>query len=241
MLDCAIIIPARLSSQRFPRKLLHKIHGKPLILWTADQLKSANLDWPVYFAVEDEELAEILKQAGYEVIRTGIHPSGTDRIAEANQQIGADIVINIQADEPLTSTQHVKKLHEAIRKGADMATLAHPFKSVEDFHNPNRVKVVCSEKGRALYFSRAPIPYPREEPDALPSDAFLHLGMYAYTSKFLKDFSALKPGALEQTEKLEQLRALENGFSIQVGITDELGFGVDTPEDADRLEVFLQK
>ena len=122
-----------------------------------------------------------------------------------------------------------------------MSTLAHSFENVDDFKNPNRVKVVCGADGRAIYFSRAPIPYPRNTGlTEMPNPALLHLGMYAYTAKFLEDFSSLKAGTLEQIEKLEQLRALENGYRIQVGITGEMGFGVDTPEDAKRLETLLR-
>ena len=240
MTACALIIPARLSSQRFPRKLLHKIQGKPLILWTAENLIRANLDWPIYFAVEDEELGNIITDAGYIAIKTGVHPSGTDRIAEANRSVGADIVINIQADEPLTGAQHVKQLHSLMQDGADMATLAHPFESVEDFKNANRVKVACGANGAALYFSRAPIPFPRTTGlESLPQHAYLHLGMYAYTAKLLEDFTKLPEGTLEQIEKLEQLRALENGYRIQVGIAHEIGFGVDTLGDAERLKAIL--
>lgn len=240
MTTCALIIPARLSSQRFPQKLLHKIQGKPLILWTAENLTKASLDWPIYFAVEDEELGNVISDAGYNAIKTGVHPSGTDRIAEANRTVGADIVINIQADEPLTGAKHVKHLHSLMQDGADMATLAHPFETVEDFKNPNRVKVACGASGDALYFSRAPIPFPRSTGlEALPKHAYLHLGMYAYTAKLLEDFTKLPEGTLEHIEKLEQLRALENGYRIQVGITDEIGFGVDTPEDAAKLEELL--
>ncbi|MGB0370922.1 MAG: 3-deoxy-manno-octulosonate cytidylyltransferase [Opitutales bacterium] len=241
MIPCALIIPARLSSQRFPRKLLHPIKGKPLILWTAEQLTSPQIEWPIFFAVEDDELAEVLEAAGHNAIKTGVHPSGTDRIAEANQTVNAEIVINIQADEPLTSVQHVNLLYRLMKDGADMATLAHPFKRSEEFHNPNRVKVVRNTQGDALYFSRAPVPFPRDgNHETLPTNALLHLGMYAYTANFLDAFTKLPQGALEKTEKLEQLRALENGYRIQVGITEEIGFGVDSPQDAAALEKLLQ-
>lgn len=242
MNTCAIIIPARLSSQRFPRKLLHPICGKPLILWTAENLKQAKLDWPIFFAVEDQELLDLLKHSGFNAILTGTHASGTDRIAEANRQVKADLVINIQADEPLTGAHHVKMLFDLMQGGADMGTLAHRISNNEDFTNPNRVKVVCGASGQALYFSRSPIPHPRASGvTKTPSHAFLHLGMYAYTAEFLEAFQKLPTGTLEGIEKLEQLRALENGYNIQVGITSETGFGVDAPEDAISLERILKK
>ncbi|MEM7673678.1 MAG: 3-deoxy-manno-octulosonate cytidylyltransferase [Verrucomicrobiota bacterium] len=242
MIPCALIIPARLSSQRFPRKLLHPINGKPLILWTADNLSKSDIGWPVFFAVEDEELKDVLEKAGHRAILTNIHPSGTDRIAEANLSVKAEIVINIQADEPLTGVEHVKHLYSLMANGADMGTLAHRFENQEDFKNPNRVKVVTGIEGQALYFSRAPIPHPRETD--LPENSentLLHLGMYAYTAKFLKAFTQLPQGTLEKIEKLEQLRALENGYHIQVGITRTPGFGVDTNEDAILLEQKLKQ
>ena len=222
----AIIIPARLSSQRFPRKLLYPIAGKPLILWTAQNVTHAVPEYPTYFAVEDQELVELLEGAGFNAILTGQHASGTDRIAEANKTVGADVVINIQADEPLTGARQVSKLAELMTPAT--------------FENRNRVKVVCGRDGEALYFSRAPIPWPRDGgSESMPPMAALHLGMYAYTKPFLEAFGQLPMGELEQVEKLEQLRALENGFKIRVGLTEDPGFGVATPEDAARLAAML--
>lgn len=236
----AIIIPARLSSQRFPRKLLYPIAGKPLILWTAENVTHAVPEYPTYFAVEDQELVELLEGAGFNAILTGQHASGTDRIAEANKTVGADVVINIQADEPLTGARHVSKLAELMTPETSMGTLAHSIIDRATFENPNRVKVVCGRDGEALYFSRAPIPWPRDGgSESMPPMAALHLGMYAYTKPFLEAFGQLPMGELEQVEKLEQLRALENGFKIRVGLTEDPGFGVDTPEDAARLEAML--
>lgn len=240
MMDLAIIVPGRLESTRFPRKLLHEINGVPLIVLTAQRICSQMPDIPLFFAVDHPLLESALKQAGFEAIMTrDDHNSGTDRIAEANEAIGAKRVINVQADEPLVTAKQIHQLSELIhRKGIDLATVAHRFQWAEDFQNPNQVKVVISESGEALYFSRSPIPYARDHGGNV-TDAWLeqnpcyrHLGLYAYTADFLKAFTKLPPGYLETTEKLEQLRALENGFRIAVGITDEISLGVDTPEDA---------
>lgn len=234
----AIIVPARLASQRFPRKLLHPIQGKPLILWTAERIQAVASDVPLYFAVGDEELSAVLGSAGFEAIMTDPNlPSGTDRLAVANEQVRAEIVVNVQADEPLISAVHIGQLIELMQGGADMATLAVPFTNIEDFADPNKVKVVSGEQGRALYFTRGEAPFNRDTAGKVDS-AWLqtapvhwHMGLYAYTGAFLKEFRCLKPGTLEQIEKLEQLRAMENGYTIQVGITNDRTVGIDVPED----------
>ena len=156
----AIIVPARLASTRFPEKLLHSICGKPLILWVAERLQAEAPDLPRYFAVDDVKLERVLKDAGHEAIMTRTdHSCGTDRLAEANEKIGADAIINVQADEPLVTGRQIQSLADMIADGASMATLATPFRKRADFLDPNQVKVVVSEKNEALYFSRAPIPY----------------------------------------------------------------------------------
>ena len=244
--DTAVIVPARLQSVRFPRKLLHEIRARPLILWTADRLAEVCPDYPVVFAVEDVELEDLLTREGLDVFRTKAgHPSGTDRIAEVNQSLGARYVLNVQADEPLVTRRQIELLAGLIHSGADMATLAFPFSSQADFNNPNCVKAVLDAKGHALYFSRSPIPHPREETQPLGVEWFQknpcyhHMGVYAYTQDFLASFSSLPPGRLEQLERLEQLRALENGYRIAVGISDQPTIGVDTPQDADRIVELL--
>ena len=173
------------------------------------------------------------------------HLSGTDRIAEANRTVRASFVLNVQADEPLVTAGQLHALARLIQGDCPMATLCTPFKRIVDFNNPNQVKVVMSSTGRALYFSRACLPYARDLGPAI-DDAWLaanpcykHLGLYAYRADFLEKFVALPPGRLEQIEKLEQLRALENGCPIAVGLTDDPSIGVDTPEDAKKFEVYL--
>jgi 3-deoxy-manno-octulosonate cytidylyltransferase (CMP-KDO synthetase) len=245
-MDTAIIVPARLRSVRFPNKLLHKIHGKPLILWTAERLAQEVPNIPTYFAVEDQELKVVLNEAGYQAILTGAdHQCGTDRIAEANQEIQAEHVLNVQADEPLIQGIQLKILNELIHGSVDMATLVFPFTNEDDFFNANCVKVALSKDGKALYFSRSPIPFPRGIESPLQKQWFQenacyhHIGVYAYRREFLEQFTQLPQGHLEKIEHLEQLRALENGFQIAVGITENPTIGVDTPEDADKLASIL--
>jgi 3-deoxy-manno-octulosonate cytidylyltransferase (CMP-KDO synthetase) len=243
----SIIVPARVASQRFPRKVFYEVRGKPIILWTAERIRNEAPEFPLYFAVDDAELAACLKNAGYEAILTDPnHPSGTDRLAEANAIIGADAVINVQGDEPLVTGAQIRALSESLQNAkAAMSTLAVPFESPADFADPNQVKVVRDQAGFALYFSRAPIPYDRERAGQLDVAAlaaqpcYRHLGLYAYRADFLRDFSALEPGFHEQTEKLEQLRALEHGYHIHVALTDEATVGIDTPEDIARFEAAL--
>jgi 3-deoxy-manno-octulosonate cytidylyltransferase (CMP-KDO synthetase) len=242
----AIIVPARLASTRFPRKLLHEVHGKALILWVAERITAQVPHLPLYFAVDHDELLWLLTARGFRALMTSDkHASGTDRIAEANATISADFVINVQADEPLVTANQIEALDSLIARGCPMATLAVPFTRLEDWRNPNQVKVLASRTGEALYFSRASIPYVRDArgemtvADLAQFPVYRHLGLYAYRADFLTAFTQLPPGRLEQIEKLEQLRALENGHRISVGITDEPTIGVDTPEDAVALERHL--
>lgn len=241
----AIIVPCRLESTRFPRKLLHKIKGKPLVLWVAERIRQQAPEFPLYFAVDSELLTTCLREKGYEAISTSAsHQSGTDRIAEANQKVKADYVINVQADEPLVSSAQLRQLAALIETQAAMATLATPFRLASDFENPNQVKVVMGGK-RALYFSRSPIPFARDRAGKVDdawvaaNPCYKHLGLYAYKAELLEKFAKLPVGKLEQIEKLEQLRVLENGYDIAIGITDDPTIGVDTQEDAIKFERWL--
>jgi len=242
----AIIVPCRLESTRFPRKLLHPINGKPLVLWVAERITAQVPDFQLWFAVDDELLAKCLEDAGFRAIMTAAsHPSGTDRIAEANRTVRASYVLNVQADEPLVSAGQLKALARLIQGDCPMATLATPFKRIVDFYNPNQVKVVMSQTGRALYFSRSRMPFSRDlgltidDAWVTANPCFKHLGLYAYRADFLEKFVALPPGRLEQIEKLEQLRALENGYAIAIDVTEDPSIGVDTPEDAKKFEAHL--
>ena len=243
----AIIVPCRLESTRFPRKLLHPIKGKPLVLWVAERIAAQAPDYPLWFAVDHELLAECIEGAGFRAIMTdSSHPSGTDRIAQANRTVRASYVLNVQADEPLVTAGQLNALAQLIQGDCPMATLCTPFKRVVDFYNTNQVKVVMSQTGRALYFSRSRMPYSRDlgltvdDAWVAAHPCFKHLGLYAYQADFLEKFVALPPGQLEQIEKLEQLRALENGFPIAIAATDDPTIGVDTPEDAKRFELALE-
>ena len=238
--EYAIIVPARLGSQRFPRKLLAPVSGKPLILWTAENVKHIAGDVPLYFAVAEKELESVLQEAGYATILTDPDlPSGTDRIAVANESVDAEWVVNVQADEPVLTKPHLQALMGLLKPGVDMATLATPFRTVVDFNDPNKVKVVTGAKEQALYFSRAPIPYNRDAKAELPPAAYWHMGLYGYHASLLKRFRAWSPTPLEQLEKLEQLRILENGGQIAVGIVPERTIGVDVPGDLEELERYL--
>jgi len=200
----------------------------------------------VYFAVDHNVLGECLTGAGFRAIMTRPdHQSGTDRIAEANLAVGAERVINVQADEPLVSASQIGLLASLIAGESPMATLATPFTNAADFLNPNQVKVVRDSSGRALCFSRSPLPFARDL-NGRVDDAWVranhclrHLGLYAYKADFLQRFTRLPQGRLEAVEKLEQLRVLENGHDIVVGLTGDPTLGVDTPEDAAAFERLL--
>ena len=239
----SIIVPARLASTRFPRKLLHQVRGKPVIVWTAERIREVAPEFPLYFAVDDDALESCLVKAGFSVVRTRAdHPSGTDRLAEANAQVGASAVINVQGDEPLVTGEQIRALAKGLEGEAAMSTLAIPYESPEDFANPNQVNVVRDREGYALYFSRSPIPYARDLQGKADAEwlrqhqCYRHLGLYAYQADFLSAFSALEPGFLENIEKLEQLRAMEHGYRIHVGITDQPTIGIDAPEDIAEFE-----
>ncbi len=219
MHERAIIIPARLGSQRFPGKLLHPVMGKPLILWTAENIRRIAPELHLCFAVAEKQLQDALEAEGYECVMTDPElPSGTDRLAEANKVVQAEWVINVQADEPVLAAEHLKQLLEVMDSGVDVATLATPFDHQADFADPNKVKVVRGAGGRALYFSRAPIPHDRDSKGGLPPQAYWHLGLYGYHRRILERFTTWEQGYLEKTETV----------------------GVDVPEDLDSLIEFLQ-
>ncbi len=246
MATTAIIVPCRLESTRFPRKLLHHIKGRPLLLWVAERIRTQTPEFTLYFAVDHELLGEPLRAAGFSVILTNpAHQSGTDRIAEANRQVGADHVINVQADEPLVTAAQIRGLAALLDGGAPMATLVTPFKRVVDFYNSNQVKVVLRADGRALYFSRSRMPFSRDlgltidDAWVQANPCYKHLGLYGYRADLLEKFASLPAGRYEQIEKLEQLRVLENGYDIACAVTEDPTIGVDTPEDAKKFEQWL--
>jgi 3-deoxy-manno-octulosonate cytidylyltransferase (CMP-KDO synthetase) len=236
-MNVAIVIPARFASSRLPGKPLLCQTGKFLVQHVYEQARRARSAHAVLVATDDPRIADAVRSFGGRCVMTRPdHPSGTDRVAEAARSLDADVIVNLQGDEPLIDPASLDLLPELLANdpAADMATLAVPIRSAEQWRNPNCVKVVCDARGRALYFSRAPIPFVRDgEPDfrRRPPLILHHLGLYAYRRDFLFRLAALPPAPLEQAEKLEQLRALASGHVIQVGVVEHAGLGVDTPED----------
>jgi 3-deoxy-manno-octulosonate cytidylyltransferase (CMP-KDO synthetase) len=238
---CAIVIPARYASTRLPGKPLLKSTGKYLIQHVYEQACQAKQASEVIVATDDSRVVAAVKSFGGKVVVTRRdHPSGTDRVAEVARGLDVDVIVNLQGDEPLIDPAALDLLPELLVRDreAQLATLAAPLKSLDEYRNPNVVKVVCDRKGRALYFSRSPIPMTRDgEPDLMAnSQLFLqHMGLYAYRKQALLELAALPPDPLEQTEKLEQLRVLAMGWTIQVGIVAHSGSGVDTTQDYARF------
>jgi len=228
------VIPARYNSTRFQGKVLAKDTGKFLIEHTFQQACRAGLPEKVIIAADDERIKTAAESFGAEcVLTSNQHQSGTDRIAEAVKKLDTDIIINVQADEPELAPENIDLAAELLIKNPayPMATLAAEFEDVSRINNPNIVKVVVDVNGCALYFSRSVIPYDRQLGNAIKAKNYLrHLGIYAYRKDFLLKITSLPPSRLEKIEKLEQLRTLENGFSILVGKTTHISDGIDTPQ-----------
>lgn len=237
------VIPSRWGSTRFPGKSLHPICGKPLVQWVVEACRRSKKLNDVLVATDDARIADAVNAFGGKAVMTRAdHPSGTDRVAEAASPADDDIVINIQGDEPLIRPELIDALAERMLSDPAwaMATAATPIRTQADLQARSVVKVVLAQDGGALYFSRLPIPCRRDGEPELTSGLYLrHLGIYAYRGAFLKRLVQEPPCALEQTEKLEQLRALYLGGRIAVIQTEEQGIGVDTPEDAIRIERIL--
>jgi 3-deoxy-manno-octulosonate cytidylyltransferase (CMP-KDO synthetase) len=234
------VIPARLNSTRLSRKVLRPIAGRPMVEWVWRAANSSRLMDPVVVATDSDEVAAVCRQRGIPAVMTSADcASGSDRVREAARQIEADIYVNIQGDEPtLTPDFFAPLLALFDRPGVDVGTLAVRC-DPEEFANPNAVKVVTALDGRALYFSRATIPFDR---DAKGFTAYRkHLGIYAYRRSALERFASLPPSPLEQVERLEQLRLLENGIAIYVAEAPRDTIGVDTEEDLARAEAALLK
>jgi 3-deoxy-manno-octulosonate cytidylyltransferase (CMP-KDO synthetase) len=227
-------IPARYASTRFPGKVLANDTGKFLIQHTYERACEAKLPEKVIIAADDEKVFDAAVSFGAQCVMTSAdHQSGTDRIAEAVADIDADIVVNVQGDEPEIEPANIDYLAQLLidNPDAQMATLATAITSFEQVLEPNVVKVVLDNIGRAIYFSRSPIPYDRENPNgADPKHYLRHIGIYAYRKDFLEKYKSLAQTPLEKTEKLEQLRVLENGFSIMVGKVTQVADGIDTPQ-----------
>jgi 3-deoxy-manno-octulosonate cytidylyltransferase (CMP-KDO synthetase) len=236
------IIPARYASTRFPGKCLVEIAGKPLVQWVVDRAKQAKSLSQVIVATDDERVSQAVKGA-YVMLTSPNHPSGTDRLAEVAAKIECDIVVNIQGDEPLIAVEMIDRMVEALSTqhsalSTPMVTWAQRITDPRDLDNPNVVKVVFDKNGDALYFSRWPIPHERDKNER--AEHYRHFGIYAYRRDFLLRYVKLPQTPLEKAEKLEQLRALENGYKIRVLLTEHESIGVDTPEDIARVEKLLK-
>jgi len=242
------IIPARFASTRFPGKPLALLKGKPIIRWVWETASLANELDDLVVATDDGRIARIVEEFGGKAILTrSDHLSGTDRCAEALDVMGPrnwSRVINIQGDEPFIDPRAIDQLVATLRRdGAPpISTLARPVSSPDQLFNPNVVKVVVSVSGRALYFSRHPVPFCRgaDLDRWMAMHAyFQHIGIYGFSAKALPEITGLPPSALEKAESLEQLRWLENDYQIAVGITDYQSVGIDTPEDLEKAEIML--
>ena len=244
-LNCVAIIPARFDSKRFPGKVIEALAGKPLIVHTYERTIQASSVEQALVATDDERVVAALEGYDIETVMTrSDHESGTDRIAEAVQDMDVDIVVNVQGDEPLVDPSTIDQAVQALidHPEASIATAKHSIQQWEDIHDPNVVKVVTDAENRALYFSRSPIPYIRgKSTDEIGECTYWqHVGLYVYRKEFLVRFPQLDVTPLEDLEKLEQLRALENGYAIVVVETQHKSIGVDTPEDLERVREMVE-
>ena len=244
-----VIVPARLASSRLPNKPLADLGGKPMVVRTAERALLSGAS-QVVVATDHQDIVTACQAHGVEVCLTRPdHPSGTDRIAEVAATLGLSpdaVVVNVQGDEPLIDPALISATAALVSASTPMATAAHPIHDAADMFNPNVVKVVLDKFKRALYFSRASIPWARDDfslrKDVLPENfpALRHIGLYAYRNQFLQEYPLLPMAPLEQIEALEQLRVLWNGISIAVHVTDfSPAVGVDTPEDLLRVRQFF--
>jgi len=235
------VIPARLASTRLPRKPLHPIAGRPLLEWTWRRVRDLGIFDALVVATDSPEVETAARAFGARVVLTRAeHPSGTDRVAEVARREewrGYPVVVNVQGDEPFVRGDHLQAAVDLVRAGWDVGTVATPVASAAEWREPAVVKVARGDDGRALFFTRAPVPFPRDAAPDFASGAYLrHVGVYAYAREALLRWVALPEGALERIEKLEQLRALAAGLGIGVAVGEPAEAGIDTPADALRAE-----
>jgi 3-deoxy-manno-octulosonate cytidylyltransferase (CMP-KDO synthetase) len=248
------VIPARYASTRFEGKPLADILGRPMIQYVYEGVRQSKLIDEVIVATDDQRILEAVKSfGGNAVITSPTHPTGTDRVAEVARKLKSEIIVNVQGDEPLIKGTIIDNAIRPLLTDdtVPMSTLITRIEEVKDWLNPHIVKVVVDQKNFALYFSRSPIPFPRDlnigrleshpfgTDRPLPKKVFKHIGVYVFRRKFLLHFSKMKPTPLEKLEKLEQLRALENGYSIKVTPVDYEPICVDTPEDLQKVVTYL--
>ncbi|MCS6988546.1 MAG: 3-deoxy-manno-octulosonate cytidylyltransferase [Chloroherpetonaceae bacterium] len=236
------VIPARYASSRFPAKPLALIEGKPMIQRVYEATSRCKAFSKVIVATDDERIFETVKGFGGEVEMTRKeHQTGTDRVAEvASRHKGYDVVANVQGDQPFVTLEALEKLIEPYLRDElpEMTTVACPLDMLRGYRDENTVKVICNAKGRAMYFSRAPIPFFRNGVPNAP--VYQHIGLYAFRRDFLFFYAMLPPSPLEQAESLEQLRALENGYAIHVGVISKPLLEINAPEDLERAKALLK-
>ena len=235
------VIPARFGSTRLPGKPLADIAGKPMIQRVYERVTNAKKPEVFIVATDDQRVYDAVQSFGGTVVMTDAnHPTGTDRLAEVVQQYtDLDVIINVQGDEPMIDANLIDQLAELFESddALQMATVATPLLE-EEYDEPSAVKVILNKRNDAMYFSRSLIPYPRHD---FVNTPLKHIGIYAYRRQFLLDYAKMEPTTAEQTESLEQLRALENGFAIRVITTDKRFVGVDTPEDLARVNAIFEQ
>lgn len=251
------IIPARISSTRLPEKPLISIGSKPIIQWVYENVSKSRYLSNTIVATDSEKIKKVIDDFGGNcVITSPDHKSGTDRVAEVAKKLDADIILNVQGDEPFITNEVIDVLLKLMLKDQtiEMASLKTNITDIRDFFNPSVVKVICDRFDRAIYFSRAPIPYFRDEfqiykktgkldtqkISEICSKTYKHIGIYCYRWDFLMKFTKMKTTFLEEVEKLEQLRAIENNVIIKVPTVNYNGFGIDTPEDLERARKILR-
>jgi 3-deoxy-manno-octulosonate cytidylyltransferase (CMP-KDO synthetase) len=237
-----VVIPARYGSSRFAGKVLAKETGKYLVQHTYERALCAKSVDQALIATDDQRVMAACAEFGAACVMTSAdHQSGTDRIAEAVADVDVDIVVNLQADEPEIDSEYIDRVAGLLidNPDASMATLLAPFETADDVANPNIVKCITDTRGRAIYFSRSVIPYDRQSGGVGEAGKYKrHLGIYAYRKSFLMKYTSMKPSFLEQTEKLEQLRAIENGYTILTAMVEKAWDGVDTEE---QYQAFVQR
>lgn len=237
------VIPARYEASRFPGKLMQKLGEKTVISTTYENVVKTGLFSDVFVATDSEIIFNEIQSNGGKAAMTGQHETGSDRIAEAVENIKCDIVVNVQGDEPFLKTEPLKQLMEVfqndLNKKISLASLKIKLQNQEDIENPNHVKVITDLNGFALYFSRSVIPYHREK--SIDAEYFRHIGVYAFRKEALLKFSRLPMSPLEQLEKIECIRYLENGMKIKMIETDFVGVGIDVPEDLEKARAILNQ
>ncbi|RST26857.1 3-deoxy-manno-octulosonate cytidylyltransferase [Chryseobacterium lacus] len=243
MMKIIAVIPARYEASRFPGKLMQKLGEKTVISTTYENVVKTGLFSDVFVATDSEIIFNEIQSNDGKAVMTGQHETGSDRIAEAVENINCDIVVNVQGDEPFLKTEPLKQLIEVfqhdLNKKISLASLKIKLQNQEDIENPNHVKVITDLNGFALYFSRSVIPYHREK--SIDAEYFRHIGVYAFRKEALLKFSRLPMSPLEQLEKIECIRYLENGMKLKMIETDFVGVGIDVPEDLEKARAILNQ